>query len=74
MKGYIALEGEFLTNWEFCNGKVFKTKKALHKYMKDSLGFGCPRSRRSCYGPDEEIYENHQEEYGYSIEKVDIIE
>ena len=74
MKGYIALEGRFLTNWSFSNGKVFRTKKSLHKYMKETLGFGCPKSYRSCYGPDEDIHENQIQEYGYEVVEVEIEE
>lgn len=72
MKLYIAKEGYFGTNWEFINEKVFKTKKALHKYMKDTLGFGCPKSYRSCYGKDEDIYENNTQEYGYEVVEVSL--
>ena len=73
-KGYIAREGYFGTNWEFdyVDGKIFKTKGDLHKYMKDINGFGCTRSRKNCYDTTEQIYENQLEGYGYEVVEVEI--
>ena len=74
MKMYLIREGRFGTNWMVFNEKVFKTKKALRKYFKDTNGFQCYRSKRSCYELNEEIYENQNEEYGYEILTLEVIE
>lgn len=67
-KVYLVREGYFHTNWEIGpNTKVFTTKKSLHDYMKETHGHGFSRSKKDCYDPDEEIYENQKEEYGYDV-------
>ena len=69
-KGYIAIEGSFYTNWEFSNQKVFKTKKALHDYMRDVNGHGFTRDKKEPY---HDKWRSVREEYGYIIEKVEIL-
>lgn len=72
MKGYIALEGTFYTNWEFYNYKVFSTKKALIEYMNEQHGCKFRRNLSSMYN-GEFHYENNELQYGFNIEEVEII-
>ena len=71
-KLYIVRSGPLHTNWEY-EPRVFPTKKLCHEYMKTIYGFGCYRSRKSCYGQNEEIYENITQEFGYEILEVEVI-
>ena len=72
MKGYIALEGTFYTNWEFYNYKVFSTKKTLIEYMNEQHGCKFRRNNSSMYN-GEFHYENNELQYGFNIEEVEII-
>ena len=72
-KGYVAVEGDFYTNWEFDNGMIFLTKKALHTYMKKQNGFGCTMKQSPYHNPGT-YFDNLIEEYGYTIETVKIVE
>lgn len=72
MKGYIALEGNFYSDWEFTNGKVFTTKKALHEHMTKTLGFGCHKVDTS-YNEKNTHFENKVRMYGYNVQEVEII-
>ena len=72
MKGYIIREGKFHTDWMILDWIVFKTKKSLKEHFKNTNGFQCQRSKRKCYGEDEEIYENNNKQYGYEIITVEL--
>ena len=71
-KLYIVRSGQFYKDWEY-EPRVFPTKKLCHAYMKAIHGFGCYRSRKDCYGQDEEIYENITQAFGYEILEVEVV-
>ena len=71
MKLYIALDGNFYTDWEFTNNKAFTTKKKLHNYMKKVNGFGCT-CKKSKYHDDGTHFTNELKGYGYNIEIIEI--
>lgn len=71
MKGYIALEGSFFTNWSYDNYKVFTTKKALIEYMEEQHGCKFRKNNASIYN-GKCHYENKNEGYGFNIEEVEI--
>ena len=71
-KLYMAREGRFFSNWGIENYKAFLTKRALHNYMKEKMGFGFSRSKKTVYMDYEEIYENITEEYGYEVVEVEL--
>lgn len=74
MKTYIAKEGRFFTDWEIEDYKAFLTKKALHEYMEKKHGFSFRKNKSDVYHSNEEIYENINEEYGYEVIKIEIME
>ena len=82
-KGYMRREGDFGSDWEIIEKIVFPTKMALKNHFKDINGFNCYRSKKTCYGKeeemlhygkDEEIYENKNYLYGYEIITVEVRE
>lgn len=71
-KYYIVRDGYFHTDWEVNSLFVFDSKKAVHTYMKNIMGFRCYKSKNPAYGEDEDIYENKKEEFGYEILEVEL--
>jgi len=71
-KGYMIREGNFYADWVIEEMIVFPTKVALKEYFKYTNGFQCYRSKKTCYGKDEEMYENQNEQYGYEIITVEV--
>lgn len=72
MKGYIAIEGNFYTNWSFDSNKVFTTKKALIEHMNKEYGCVFKKNYSTIYN-GECHYENNNLQYGFNIEEVEII-
>ena len=72
MKGYIALEGDFYTNWSFSSNKVFTTKKALITYMNEQHKCKFRKNNSTMYN-GECHYENNKLQYVFNIEEVEIM-
>jgi len=72
-KAYIPIEGVFYTNWDFSCDKVFLTREALHKYMKETHGYNFKMKERE-YEPVGDYWDDNVEGYGYIVRTVELVD